>query len=98
MVFIPDSCCTDKTKSIDVFYTHLYTFAITIYNIFLRALFINFDRYYYKPSTTVFILKNVPFSVRIRILQIKQSLWMYFKHIKTHWLMLFTTFSEDTFL
>ena len=81
MVFIPDSCCTDKTKSIDVFYTHLDTFAITIYNIFLRALLINFDRYYYKPATTVFLIKNVWFLVQICVLQIKQSLLMYFKHI-----------------
>ena len=81
MVFIPDSCCTDKTKSIDVFQTHLYTFAFTIYNIFLRVLFINFERYYYKSATTVFILKKVPFSVQIRVKQIKQRLLMYFKHI-----------------
>ena len=34
---------TDKTKSMGVFQTHFDTFAITIYNIFLRDLFINFD-------------------------------------------------------
>ena len=32
------------------------------YNLFLRDLFINLDRYYYKHATTVFILKNVCFS------------------------------------
>ena len=72
---------------------HVNTLAITIYNIFLRALFINLDRYYYKPATTVFILKNVWFLFQIRVVQIKESLLMYFKHIYTHLLSLFTTFS-----
>ena len=56
--FRTDSCSTDKTTSMHVFSTHVNPFANTIYNIFLRALFINFDRYYYEPSTTVFIIKN----------------------------------------
>ena len=41
---------------------HVNTFVITFYNIFLRDHFINLDRYYYKPATTVFIMKNVWFS------------------------------------
>ena len=41
---------------------HVNTFVITFYNIFLRDHFINLDRYYYKPTTTVFIMKNVWFS------------------------------------
>ena len=60
-VFSPDSCCIDKTKSMYVIQTHLNTLATTSNNIFLRALFLNFDRYYYKPATTVFMLKNVWF-------------------------------------
>ena len=67
--FSIDSCCIDKTKSMDVFktksmdvfQTHVNTLANTIQNIFLREFFINLDRYYYKPATTVFILKNVWF-------------------------------------
>ena len=60
-IFSAYSCSTDKTKSMDVFQTHVNTLANTIQNIFLRELFINLDRYYYKPATTVFILKNVWF-------------------------------------
>ena len=60
-VFSADSCSTDKRKSMDVFQTHVNTLANTIQNIFLRELFINLDRYYYKPATTVFILKNLWF-------------------------------------
>ena len=37
---------------------HVNTFVITFYNILLRDLFINFDRYYYKPANTVGIIKN----------------------------------------
>ena len=48
---------------------HVNTFVISFYTIFLRDLFINFDRVYYKPATRVFILKEVWF------------LWIYFGYI-----------------
>ena len=41
---------------------HVNTFVVSFYNIFLRDLSKNFDRYYYEPVTTVFIIKNVLFS------------------------------------
>ena len=53
---------------------HVNTFVITFYNIFLRDLFINFDRYYYKTAKTVFTIKNVWFLVEIRVVEIKLSL------------------------
>ena len=58
---------------------HVNTFDISFYNIFLREIFINFDRYYYEAATTVFILINVWFFVQIRVVQIKKSLLIYFK-------------------
>ena len=61
-------------------------------HIFLRDIFINFDRYYNKPATRVFTLKNVCFLVQIHVQQIKLCIWIYFKPTKTHWLLLFTTF------
>ena len=54
---------------------HVNTLVITVYNIFLRDLFVNFDRYYYKHATTVFALnKCLVFSTDLRVLQIKLCL------------------------
>ena len=78
--FSPNSCCTDKTKFMNIIYACKHI-CYHYYNIFLRALFINFYPYYYKPSKTVFILKNVWFLFKIRVVQIKQRLLMYFKHM-----------------
>ena len=50
---------------------HANTLVITIYNIFLRDLFVNFDRYYYKHATTLFALNRcLVFSADLRVLQL----------------------------
>ena len=48
----------DNTESANTFPILAITLVINRYNVFLRDLFINFDRYYNKSSTTLFILKN----------------------------------------
>ena len=46
--FSPNSCCTDKTRFMNIIYACKHI-CYHYYNIFLRALFINFDPYNYKP-------------------------------------------------
>ena len=77
---------------------HVNTFVISFYTIFLRDLFINFDRYYYKPATTVFILQNVWFLVPIRVVQIKLSLGIQFIHVNTFVITFYNIFLRDLFI